>query len=486
MQPIAVVSNRTPSKKPAAGGLAVALGKVLSERDGFWMGWSGQFAEHPQKEAAFETVGGVRVGRLDLTREDCEGYYEGFANSVLWPTFHHRLDLANIEPGLFDAYMRVNRQFAAALKRELSDEHLIWVHDYHLIPLARCLRDLGVENRIGFFLHIPFPGPEHFAAVPHSIDLLRQLAAYDVVGMQAERDVAALKRFAALSKKDWFAAGGQMTVSDRWDIADVFPIGTDPDAFARLLDSKNAKRTATLVRKSIGDRQLILGVDRLDYSKGLPERIDSYERFLEIFPHWRRHVHMLQIAPPSRAQIHEYQEIAASLDVACGRVMGRFAEPDWPPLNYVRRAYPQSALAGLYRAAKVGLVTPLRDGMNLVAHEFVVCQDPDDPGVLVLSKFAGAAELFHEALLVNPHDVDEVAQALDEALKMPIEERQARWKRLNRTARRHSVDNWAASFLKALEKSGEPNAEDGARKGAEDGAKNSAKKGAEAGDPRAA
>jgi trehalose 6-phosphate synthase len=236
----------------------------------------------------------------------------------------------------------------------------------------------------------------------------------------------------------------------------AFPIGTDPDTFAALPDSEEAVQTAELVSRALAGRDLIIGVDRLDYSKGLPERIAAYERLLERFPDFRRRVHMLQIAAPTRDGIAEYQDINDALDNAAGRVLGRFAEPDWVPLNYVKRAYPQAALAGLYRIARVGLVTPLRDGMNLVAHEFVACQQNEDPGVLVLSQFAGAAEMFPAALQVNPYDADETAGALNQALTMPLADRQARWRELRQALDIHSIDNWADNFLAALGRPQEP------------------------------
>ena len=450
MKPIVIVSNRIPGKRPSAGGLAVALKKALGERDGFWFGWSGAFSENYTDEARFDIIDGLRIGGLDLPESEYQGYYEGFSNSVLWPAFHHRLDLVNIVEEDYAAYERVNEAFAKALINETGPEHTIWVHDYHLIPLGRELRRLGVENRIGFFLHIPFPGPEIFSAVPHSAELLSALAAYDLVGLQAERDVEKLKT--------QFESGTLPSVSDLTQAppeflprsVEAFPIGTDPVAFERLTKRPRAIRTEEQVESSIGGRALILGIDRLDYSKGLPERIYAYEQLLDKYPKWRRRVHMLQIAPASRDTIEEYKDISEQLDLACGRLMGRFAEVDWAPINYVKRAYPQTALAGLYRAARVALVTPLRDGMNLVAHEFVACQDEEDPGVLVLSRFAGAAELFPEALLVNPHNIEETADALDQALEMPLRERKERWQALKATVDKRNVDQWTSDFLTHL------------------------------------
>ncbi|WP_116654546.1 alpha,alpha-trehalose-phosphate synthase (UDP-forming) [Pelagibacterium sediminicola] len=450
MTRLIIVSNRTPGKAPAAGGLAVALRKTLARHDGFWLGWSGSFTEKPSAEARFETIDGLTVAQIDLTRDDHKAYYAGFSNSILWPAFHLRLDLTDIQSHWYEGYRRVNAQFADALVPHLRPDDVIWVHDYHLIPLATELRRRNVRNRIGFYLHIPFPTPDALHAIPHHEDLLQDLVAYDLVGFQAQRDVAAFNEFIA-HEQMYKEAGGTPFVVELGDtVLDAFPIGSDPDAFAQLATSPNARKMYKRVARAMNGRAVILGVDRLDYSKGLPQRVGAYEKLLENNARLRRMVHMIQIAPPSRDTIKEYRVISEELDAAVGRVTGRFAEPDWLPITYVKRAYSQASLAGLYRLARVGLVTPLRDGMNLVAHEYVGSQDPEDPGVLILSRFAGAAEIFHDALLINPFDADETAEAMREALSMPLAERKARWTRLMEAAQAHNVDNWAADYLDAL------------------------------------
>lgn len=450
MSRLIIVSNRTPGKTPAAGGLAVALKSTLAEHNGFWLGWSGNFADKPAKEPRFETIDGLRVAGIDLTRDDHKAYYAGFSNSILWPSFHLRLDLTDIQSHWYEGYRRVNAQFADALVSQLKADDVIWVHDYHLIPLATELRRRNVKNRIGFYLHIPFPTPDTLHAIPHHEELLKDLVAYDLVGFQAQRDVAAFHEFIA-HQKMYKEAGGVPFDIDLGDtILSAFPIGSDPLAFSRLPSSPNAQKMYKRVARAMNGRAVLLGVDRLDYSKGLPQRVHAYEKLLENNAQMRRTVHMIQIAPPSRDTIKEYQVISDELDAAVGRVTGRFAEPDWLPITYVKRAYSQASLAGLYRLARVGLVTPLRDGMNLVAHEYIASQDPEDPGVLVLSRFAGAAEIFHDALLINPFDTDETAEAMRQALTMPLDERKARWRRLMDAAEAHSVDNWAANYLGAL------------------------------------
>ncbi|MGV3577268.1 MAG: alpha,alpha-trehalose-phosphate synthase (UDP-forming) [Devosia sp.] len=450
MSRIVIVSNRTPGKGPAAGGLAVALRKVLSQHEGFWFGWSGKLTENPESQPRFEDIDGLSVAQIDLSHDDHRAYYSGFSNSILWPSFHLRLDLATIESHWYEGYRRVNAQFAKALMPLLKPDDVIWVHDYHLIPLASELRSLGAENRIGFYLHIPFPTADALYAIPHHGELMRDLSRYDLIGLQANRDVAAFTDFAEHQAPSTFVTQATAAIDFSKTEVAAFPIGSDPEAFARLAASPAAKKMIHRMKRAMGEQALILGVDRLDYSKGLPQRVEAYEKLLANNQRFRRNVHLLQVAPPSRDSIKEYQETSDTLDAMCGRVMGRFAEPDWAPLTYVKRAYGQPSLAGLYRLARVGLVTPLRDGMNLVAHEYVGAQDPENPGVLVLSRFAGAAEIFPEALLVNPFDTDETAEALRMALDMPLDERKARWNALMASAEAHNVDDWALTFLERL------------------------------------
>lgn len=447
---LVVVSNRIPSDAPAAGGLAVALATVFADRGGLWLGWSGKHCAEPASTVTFREVNGMQVGGLDLTRDEFQAYYSGYANRILWPAFHLRLDLAHFDGGWYEGYRRVNARFAEALVSHLRADDVIWVHDYHLIPLATELRRRGVRNRIGFYLHIPFPTPDALWAIPYQDELMADLAAYDLVGLQANRDVAALREAIDHVPTPGFAAASRPHADFSRTRIEAVPIGSDPDAFAALAVSASATKMANRLRKSLLGRALILGVDRLDYSKGLPQRLEAYEKLLENNANLRRQVHMLQVAPPSRDMIAEYQATSDALDAIVGRVMGRFADPDWQPLTYVKRPYSQASLAGLYRLARVGLVTPLRDGMNLVAHEYIAAQDPDDPGVLVLSRFAGAAEIFDAALQVNPFDSEETAEALRVALEMPLEERKARWDSLIAATREHDIGHWASTYISML------------------------------------
>jgi trehalose 6-phosphate synthase len=307
-----------------------------------------------------------------------------------------------------------------------------------------------VKNRIGFFLHIPFPTPDALFAIPHNEDLLEDLSHYDLIGLQAKRDVAALRE--AIDHTAPLDLSGTARRPPDFSGTRIIacPIGSDPEAFARLALSTSASKMANRVHRTLRGTSLILGVDRLDYSKGLPQRVEAYEKLLDYNASLRRKVHLMQIAAPSRDMISEYRATSELLDSVCGRVMGRFSEPDWQPLTYLKRPYGQASLAGIYRIARAALVTPLRDGMNLVAHEYVACQDPEDPGVLVLSRFAGAAEIFPEALQVNPFDTDETAEALSIALAMPLDERRERWQGLIQAARRYDVTHWSDTYLAAL------------------------------------
>ena len=456
MNRLIVVSNRIPDRGPAAGGLAVALRKVLAGREALWFGWSGKHVPQPRREVEFEHIDGVKVGGIDIARDDFQAYYAGFSNRILWPAFHLRLDLAQFEGHWYEGYRRVNAQFAETMLPHLGPDDVIWVHDYHLIPLATELRRLGAPNRIGFYLHIPFPTADALFAIPYHAELLADLSRYDLIGLQAQRDAAALREAIDHAGPPGFGGTSQRSADFSHTRIGVFPVGSDPDVFADLATTAGATKMANRLRKNLFGRSLIIGVDRLDYSKGLPQRIEAYERLLDNNAELRRRVHLLQVAPPSRDMIAEYRATSEALDAACGRIMGRFSEPDWQPLTYVKRPYGQASLAGLFRLARVGLVTPLRDGMNLVAHEYVAAQDPADPGVLVLSRFAGAAEIFPDALHVNPFDTDETAEALRIALQMPPAERRERWEGLVAAARRHDVSSWAVSYLAALSPQSEP------------------------------
>ena len=455
MSRLIVVSNRV--NPPAGegeetvGGLAMALSAALRESSGLWFGWSGKTAPEFDGKISMQTVGGVTTGLIDLEPGDLDEYYNGYANKTLWPLFHYRTDLAAYDRVYGEGYQRVNRRFAETLAPLVGEGDLIWVHDYHLIPLARELRSLGVKNRIGFFLHIPWPAHQVFTTLPGHSRLVEAMFDYDLVGFQTAEYAQAFEEYVLAEAGGSQPEPGRLKAFGRTVKVGAFPIGIDAPDFAKMLKSPRARRMRDVMTAATVFRHLVVGVDRLDYSKGLEERFLGFERFLTDHPDLRREVLMLQIAPVSRESVNAYQEIRARLDALSGRINGEYSDVDWNPFRYVNKTYRRDELAGIYAAARVGLVTPLRDGMNLVAKEFVAAQDPDDPGVLILSRFAGAARQMGEALLVNPNSPEEIADALKRAISMERPERIRRWKALFDNVQREDVSAWRDAFVDALE-----------------------------------
>ena len=459
MPRLVVVSNRLADpRKTAAGGLAVALGDVLNNTGGLWFGWSGKIVEaaHGGKagegELHSQQAGAVRLLTLDLSREDHDAYYVGYSNGVLWPVFHYRLDLADFDAGYIAGYRRVNQLFARKLKPLLREDDIIWVHDYHLIPLAAELRALGCTHRIGFFLHIPLPPPLILAAIPGHDWLIRALFAYDLVGFQSQADHSHFCRYVEAEAHALHLGDGRWRAFNRTVQAGAFPIGIDVQEFTALAEAPEGREMYERMRREYSRRKLLVGVDRLDYSKGLPQRMRAFREMLQKYPETRRVATLIQIASPSREDVSAYNDILHELESLCGSINGNFGELDWMPVRYMHRTVARVRLPGLYRASQVALVTPLRDGMNLVAKEFLAAQDPQDPGVLVLSRFAGAAEQLTDALLVNPYDIEGTASAIHLALQMPLEERRARHQSLMRSIRERDVHWWCDTFLDTLAK----------------------------------
>ncbi|RZI72136.1 MAG: alpha,alpha-trehalose-phosphate synthase (UDP-forming) [Variovorax sp.] len=454
MSRLVVVSNRVADpRKAAAGGLAVALGESLQQTGGLWFGWSGTVVEGGtpgEGELHKHQAGKVTLATLDLSREDHDSYYLGYSNDVLWPVFHNRLDLANFEAGFIGGYRRANQLFARKLLPLLRDDDIIWVHDYHLIPLAAELRAMGCRQRIGFFLHIPLPPQIIMAAIPQHEWLTRSLFAYDLIGLQAKQDQNHFERY-VLSEANGEALGNDMYRAYGQTVrCGAFPIGIDVDEFAALTHAKEARDMYDTMKREYSTRRLLLGIDRLDYSKGIPNRVRAFRELLANYPENRRSATLIQIASPTRESVDAYADIRRELESLCGAINGDYGELDWMPVRYIHRNVARKRVPGLCRAAAVGLVTPLRDGMNLVAKEYVAAQDPADPGVLILSRFAGAAEQLKEALLVNPYDTHGTAEVMQQALQMPLEERRHRHQKLLQNIREQDVHWWRRTFLEAL------------------------------------
>jgi trehalose 6-phosphate synthase len=457
MPRLVVVSNRVADpRKTAAGGLAVALAEVLNNTGGLWFGWSGKIVEPPEDggepKLHSQQAGPVRLVTMDLSREDHDAYYLGYSNGVLWPVFHYRLDLADFDAGYITGYRRVNQLFARRLMPLLREDDIIWVHDYHLIPLAAELRALGCNQRIGFFLHIPLPPSLILAAIPGHDWLIRALFAYDLVGFQSKADHFHFCNYVAAEARAQDLGDGRWRAFNRTVQAGAFPIGIDVEEFTALANAPDGREMYERMRREYSRRKLLVGVDRLDYSKGLPHRMRAFRELLRRHPETHNSATLIQIASPSREDVSAYNDILHELESLCGSINGNFGELDWMPVRYMHRTVARTRLPGLYRASRVALVTPLRDGMNLVAKEFVASQDPQDPGVLVLSRFAGAAEQLREALLVNPYDIEGTANAIHLALQMPLEERRARHESLMATIRSRDVHWWCDCFLDTLAK----------------------------------
>ncbi len=456
MSRLVVVSNRVTVPKKAgeapAGGLAVALQAALEERGGIWMGWSGNSSgdREPEKLDVRE-IGNITYALTDLTDTDVEEYYHGFANRVLWPICHYRLDLAEYGRKEMAGYFRVNRFFAHKLAPLLKEDDIIWVHDYHLIPLAAELRQMGFKNKIGFFLHIPWPPADVLFAMPVHEQIMRGLSQYDLVGFHTDYD---LDNFGGGLVREGIGErledGRKFSTYGRSFKGGAYPISIETEAFAKYAVKASRNAMVKKAKESIENRDLIIGVDRLDYSKGITQRIDAFEQFVRLNPAYQNKVTYLQVTPKSRSEVPEYEQMQRTVAEQAGRVNGALGQVDWTPIRYVNRSVPRPLLAGLYRLAKIGLVTPLRDGMNLVAKEYVAAQDPEDPGVLVLSRFAGAARELTGALLVNPYDIEGTAHAIARGLSMSLDERKQRWEKMMNHLLEYDINRWCDDFLKDL------------------------------------
>ncbi|QHQ34138.1 alpha,alpha-trehalose-phosphate synthase (UDP-forming) [Algicella marina] len=445
MSRLIVLSNRLPLGDAPSGGLVVALEDALASSGGLWIGHHG-IAEDPCTRLTSHDGASFDRATFTLTESEHEGYYLGYANSVLWPICHGRADLSQIEHGDLETYRAVNARVAGLVAEILQPDDILWVQDYHFFPIATELRARGVRNRIGFFLHIPFPSPQDLQALPNAEEVLSWLADFSLIGFQANRDVFNLRDCIRHITELDEAMEGVIEFGGKSLNAAAFPIGIDAKAFA---EEAKAARKSDRVRTLTG-ADLMIGVDRLDYSKGLPQRFRAFQQLLETHEDLHEQIAFLQIAPPTREEVQAYQDIREETEHLAGRINGRFATLNWTPIRYIHRAVPREILAGLFRQARIGLVTPLNDGMNLVAKEYVAAQRRNNPGVLILSRFAGAAEQMDAALLINPHDPYETAEAIATAFRMPLEERQDRHEALLREVTEKDVRWWSDAFLKQL------------------------------------
>lgn len=449
---LVVVSNRIPplsaGRNRPVGGLVSALAPALRTFDGVWLGWSGTEATSSSTLTVDDSTHPVRAS-FDLPPALRRNFYSGFCNRALWPLMHGFPSRVRYRDDDWKAYVKVNETFARHALELVTTDGVLWIHDYHLLLVAKSAREQKYRGPIGLFLHVPFPAPDVLETLPWADEILHALCDYDLVGFHTEQWA---ENFRACMRAYERRKGREV----RMPHIGVLPIGIDPVSF-RVVDDTVDRDIAGL-RAVLGDRRMILGVDRLDYSKGIPERLFAFEALLEKYPEWRTQVSLVQVSVPSREEVPEYAELRSSVEKLVGRINGRFGEADWVPVRYLYRSYDHRVLAQLYQLADVALVTPLRDGLNLVAKEFVAAQDAERPGVLVLSRFAGAAAELTDAVLTNPYHADGLAADLDFALRMPLLERRRRHELLRAVITETTPERWAAMFVGRLREAWRPTA----------------------------
>jgi len=463
-----IVSNRLPlvlkqtedggwEVKPGSGGLVTAMAPVLKDRGGVWIGWPGTTEEQGvdivglMAGAAKES--GYTLRPVMMTEQEKNDFYFGFANEVIWPLFHDLQSHCDFQPRYWEAYQTVNSKFARVIERNSGSKDYIWVNDYHLMLAARDLRKLGVDNKIGFFLHIPFPPLDIFLKLPWRFQILNALLEYDLIGFQTMRDTRNFIQCIKYLRQDLRLKGKGRISSLQVNGRDVrigsFPISIDYDDFAEYSASQEVSEAAWHLHEKLPERTLVLGVDRLDYTKGIPNRIEAFKNLLERYPELHGKISLIQVVVPSREDIITYHELKIDIERLVGEVNGRFTTSGWIPIHYIFRSLDRFELLAYYRTCEIALVTPLKDGMNLVAKEFCACS-LEENSVLILSEFAGAAAQMHTgAIMVNPFDIEGVADAIHHAYEMEPVERRARMKKLRRSVKRQDIFWWVDSFLKA-------------------------------------
>ena len=472
-----VVSNRLPvvlkkkkpmnyTIKPSSGGLVTAFVPVLKRRGGLWIGWAGTYFEEgvDLRKLLLENPPDpdYTLSPVEITLQEYDRYYKGFSNEVLWPLFHNLSSYCNFLPEYYDAYKRVNERFSQTILKDLKTEDFVWVQDYHLIPVAEYLREEKVGNTLGFFLHIPFPPAETFQRLPYRGEIIRALLAYDLVGFQTPGDrqnfldaVGLLAEGAAVSDASLQVA--TIRTKERTCRAGVFPISIDFDEFSGEAKTPEVQEKVEVIREEYRGKTLILGIDRLDYTKGIPERLRAYRLLLDENPDLCEKVILLQVMVPSRGDIGEYADLKNEIERLIGEINGRFSRLGWIPVQYSYRSLGRQELLAYYQAAGIALITPLKDGMNLVAKEYCAAHN-DEEGVLILSEFAGSiCQLQEQALLVNPFDENSIVKAIRTALDLDPGEKRERMRKLRENVRRYDIYWWVDTFLRqAVSREAEP------------------------------
>ena len=461
---LVIISNRLPVSiereegqwrlRPSSGGLVSALAPVLRDRGGLWIGWPGTLEDVDLDQLLQASPqAGYGLKAVTLTPEERDKFYYGFSNEIIWPLFHALHTVCNFDPEYWTVYRAVNRKFADVVSDNVQSNDFLWVHDYHLMLLAQELKKAKIKAPVGFFLHIPFPPPDIFLKLPWRTQIIDALLDYDFVGFQTSnfrqnfvQCVRALEKQVTVSGKNPFTV---MTVGQREVRLGNFPISIDFEQFASQAASEEVAEMAWSIRERLPDRELMIGVDRLDYTKGLPYKLDGFRLALERYEELRTRISLIQVVVPSREEIPPYHDLRAEVERLVGKINGEFTESGWVPIHYIFRHLDRDELLALYRTAGIALLTPLEDGMNLVAKEYCA-SSLDDEGVLILSEFTGTAEQMRKnALLVNPYDRDQMADTIYQAYKMPMAERRSRMRKLRRSVQEQDIFWWVDSFLKA-------------------------------------
>ena len=454
-----IVSNRLPTKvlrneegltfQPSEGGLATGLGSIYRQGDNLWIGWPGLFVQGEAEEAHIrEELREDNMAPVFLTEAEIRDFYEGFSNSTLWPTFHYFSEFAEYEQTHWDAYVQVNQKFCEAVLAHAGPEDTIWVHDYQLLLLPEMLRQARPEASIGFFLHIPFPSQELIRVLPWRTELLRGMLGADLIGFHT---FGYMRHFlsAVTHLLGYPAQNGQIETPNRSVRVDAFPMGIDYGRYAEAAASPEAEEHQAAYREALRDTRVILSIDRLDYTKGIAQRLRAFDQLLQRYPEWRGQVSLIMLVVPSRDQVAQYADLKVEIDELVGRINAQYRTISWNPILYFYRSLPLEELAALYRLAEVALVTPIRDGMNLVAKEYVASRI-DQRGVLILSERAGAARELSDALVINPTDMGQLVNAMHEALVMPEEEQVARMTAMQALVKRYNVFSWTRLFMNQL------------------------------------
>lgn len=465
MKRLVIASNRLPivlSREggawrifPGAGGLLTALTPVLKQRGGLWIGWPGTSSSQGLGSALSResSLAGYTLKPVMLTPTEVHRFYVGFSNQIVWPLFHDLQTSCNFDPSFWTTYQEVNRKFARVIKRNLRRGDYLWVHDYHLMNVAQELRGAGVRVPIGFFLHIPFPPLDMFLKLPWRSEIIKGLLNFDLLGFQTQRDMGNFLDCIKNLAEDMTIEGRGQVVTLRIGRRRIrvgrFPISIDVDEFDGAAQKPEVAKEAAKIRSYLSKRKIMLGVDRLDYTKGIPERLRAFRNALSRFPELRRRISLIQIVVPSRENIQIYQELKNEIELLVSEINGRYSRPGWMPVHYLFRSLTRDELMAYYRCADIGLVTPVKDGMNLVAKEFCIAQ-VDNDAVLILSEFAGSAsQLKDGALLINPYDVEGTSLAIQKAFSMRPKERKSRMLKLRQDIRKQDIYRWVDDFLRA-------------------------------------